>query len=623
MPEPRLVGIGPSALLTYEPYYGLREKPFSLSADPRFFYKTGSHAPAFEDLLEGIRRREGLVVLTGDIGTGKTTLCRAVLEHLDRKTFSAFVPDPFVSREDLLKMLLIDFGVMSVDDLKSGRLSGASRPDLSYPLYEFLNSLVPLQAFAVLIIDEAQNLSLPLLEEIRILSDLEGREKLLQVVLVGQLEFLAKLKLPQMRQVDQRVSVRCALEPLSHDGVAGYIMHRLEVAGGGRDRIEFCSEALDAVYRGSGGVPRLINRICDRALHRGHLQRTTTIVPEIVWAAIADLGLEAVPVPAVPVPAAPAPAASAPAVPAEVAQSETDSEVDPARRGLFGVHGTRVEVVPGDMDLTGLIDMPFTAQQPVREAVALAQQAPPSLDPDLAVPAGTLGLGRPAVPDTATRPQVQAAQPESAPVGPVLAPSLGTLGLRGMDDAYEELRRARRREIRKRRVTLVGALLAAGAAAGVGVGLWQFRGMLEELAAPSSVVYVLPPVVPPATASVGARMPLDAAPPPALPPPHPAAPAANVATPEAGAPRAYIVQVALFASLQRSTRALDDLTQAGFRAYHGEFVIGSARLHQVLVGPYATQAEAELDRDRIRLTLGFADARVAVAPRTAPAVPGP
>src|SRR6266853_430072 len=158
---------------------------------------------------------------------------------LKEKTFSTFVHDPFVSREDLLKMLLIDFGVMSVDDLKNGRLSGASRPDLSYPLYEFLNSLMPLQAFAVLIIDEAQNLSLPLLEEIRILSDLEAPEKLLQVVLVGQLELRSKLKLPEMRQVDQRVSVRCNLEPLNFDAVDSYIAHRLHVAGGRPDRVSF------------------------------------------------------------------------------------------------------------------------------------------------------------------------------------------------------------------------------------------------------------------------------------------------------------------------------------------------------------------------------------------------
>jgi general secretion pathway protein A len=280
-----------TALLTYEPYYGLREKPFSLSTDPKFLYKSAAHAGTFEDLLLAIRRREGLIVLTGDIGTGKTTLCKAVLERLDRKTFTTFVPDPFVSREDLLKMLLLDFGVMSIDDLKTGRMTGASHPDLSYPLYDFLRSLVPLQAFAVLIIDEAQNLSPELLEEIRILSDLESPDKLLQVVLIGQLELRAKLKLPEMRQLDQRVSARCTLEPLNRGGVAGYIAHRLAVAGGADDRVHFSPNAIDAVFRVSGGIPRVINLVCDRALHRGHLQRKSAIDLEGVTQAIDDLGV--------------------------------------------------------------------------------------------------------------------------------------------------------------------------------------------------------------------------------------------------------------------------------------------------------------------------------------------
>jgi general secretion pathway protein A len=282
-----------STFLTYEPYYGLREKPFGLSADPRFLYKSPSHAAAHQDLLEGIRRREGLIVLTGDIGTGKTTLCHSVLQNLDRKTFSTFVPDPFVTREDLLRMLLIDFGVMSVDDLKSGRLSGASRSDLSYPLYEFLNSLVSIDAYAVLVIDEAQNLSVPLLEELRILSDLEVSEKLLQVVLIGQLEFQAKLKLPEMRQLDQRVVVRCQLDPLPRQNVAGYISHRLAVAGGGSDRIEFSDEAVEAIFQSSQGVPRLINVICDRALREGYLLHKPTIDRNDVGRAVEHLGIGA------------------------------------------------------------------------------------------------------------------------------------------------------------------------------------------------------------------------------------------------------------------------------------------------------------------------------------------
>ena len=275
-------GPGTSSSLTYEPFYGLREKAFSLSADPRFLYKSPAHAPAFDAILAGIRRREGLIVLTGEIGTGKTTLCRAVLQHLDRRTFAAFVPDPFVSREDLVKTLLVDFGVIAISDLTRGRFNGASRSELSYLLYEFLDSLVPLQAFAVLVIDETQNLSLPLLEEIRILSELERREKLLQVVLVGQPELRSNLKLPQMRQVDQRVSVRCELTALDAEGVAGYVHHRLVVAGLGGSNVEFTGGALAALYHASAGVPRVINRLCDRALERGYAARTRVIEAEFV-----------------------------------------------------------------------------------------------------------------------------------------------------------------------------------------------------------------------------------------------------------------------------------------------------------------------------------------------------
>jgi type II secretory pathway predicted ATPase ExeA len=284
--------------LTYEPFFGLREKPFSLASDPAFFYNSASHRAAFEALDAGIRRREGLIVLSGEIGTGKTTLCRAVLSQLDRKTFSTFVPDPFVTREDLLKMLLIGFGVASVADVNGGRLQGASRQDLSYPLYEFLDSLVPLQAFAVLVIDEAQNLSLGVMEEIRILAELEKRQKLLQVVLVGQPELRDNLRLPQMRQVEQRVTVRCELTPLAFRDVTAYVHHRLQVAAapdpvaGLETRLEFTGGAVEAVHLASGGVPRLINLVCDRALQRAFDARRKTIDRDLVSAAVRDLDLE-------------------------------------------------------------------------------------------------------------------------------------------------------------------------------------------------------------------------------------------------------------------------------------------------------------------------------------------
>src|SRR5215471_3775164 len=311
--------------LTYEPFYGLKEKPFSLTSDARFFYQSRSHAPAFDNLVYAIKRRESLTVLTGDIGTGKTTLCRAVLQNLDRKTFSAFVTDPFATREELLKVLLTDFGVASIEDLTSGRLRAASRTELSYLLYEFLGTLAPLQAFAVVFIDEAQNLSLPLLEEIRILSDSDGQ---LQVVLVGQLEFREKLKLPQMRQLDQRVSVHCPLDPLDLAGVDGYISHRLHRAGGNADRVSFSGDAVEAIYRLSGGVPRVINKLCDRALQLGHTQRVSTIDARIVESAkslagpprsepvTAPAAIEAAPVSAVALPQPSASAAPPPPLPA-------------------------------------------------------------------------------------------------------------------------------------------------------------------------------------------------------------------------------------------------------------------------------------------------------------------
>lgn len=278
--------------LTYEPFFGLKDKPFSLASDPAFFYNSASHRTAFDAIGAGIRRREGLIVLSGEIGTGKTTLCRAVLSQLDRKTFSTFVPDPFVTREDLLKMLLIGFGVASVADINGGRLQGASRQDLSYPLYEFLDSLVPLDAFAVLVIDEAQNLSLGVMEEVRILAELEKRQKLLQVVLVGQPELRENLRLPQMRQVEQRVTVRCELTPLAFRDVTEYVQHRLRVAAETAGGVDFTGGALEAVHLASGGVPRLINLVCDRALQRAFDARRKTIDRDLVSAAVRDLDLD-------------------------------------------------------------------------------------------------------------------------------------------------------------------------------------------------------------------------------------------------------------------------------------------------------------------------------------------
>jgi general secretion pathway protein A len=275
----------------HEDYYGFTEKPFSLTPDPKYLFKSQSHASAFELLQYAIRRREGFVVVTGDIGTGKTTLCRAILQQLDRKTFTALILNPFLSEEDLLRLILVDFGVVSRDEAKRGRLAGVTKQELIDTLNEFLLSLLPLGAGALLIIDEAQNLPLQVLEQIRILSNLEtDKEKLLQIVLVGQRNLKDLLKSPELRQLDQRISIRYELEPLNREETAAYIAHRLAIAGGGA-AVSFAPRALDLVHRYTGGIPRLINLLCDRSLLGGYSARTARITPDLVTAAATTLEL--------------------------------------------------------------------------------------------------------------------------------------------------------------------------------------------------------------------------------------------------------------------------------------------------------------------------------------------
>jgi len=275
----------------HEEYYGFSEKPFSLTPDPKYLYKSESHANAFDLLQYAIRRREGFVVVTGDIGTGKTTLCRAILDQLDRKTFTALVLNPFLSEEDLLRLILQDFGVVSRAEIKRGRLAGVSKQELIDTLNEFLLSLLPLRAGALLIIDEAQNLPRQVLEQIRILSNLEtDKEKLLQIVLVGQLNLKDLLRSPELRQLDQRVSIRYELKPLTREETSAYIAHRLTIAGGG-SVVSFSPRALELVHRYTDGIPRLINLVCDRALLGGYSAHTNRITHEMVVAAAQGLDL--------------------------------------------------------------------------------------------------------------------------------------------------------------------------------------------------------------------------------------------------------------------------------------------------------------------------------------------
>ena len=199
----------------YEQHYGLVEEPFSLTPDPKYFYRSESHHRAFELLQYAIQRREGFMVVSGDIGTGKTTLCRAVLDTMQKNVYSALLLNPFLTETDLLKTIVEDFGV-PMPGMKNTPF--ITKQDLINALNSFLIYVSENSWRAVLLIDEAQNIPLATLEQIRIISNLEThKQKLLQIVLVGQLELLDVLSRPELRQLYQRVSIKCQLDPLSGD----------------------------------------------------------------------------------------------------------------------------------------------------------------------------------------------------------------------------------------------------------------------------------------------------------------------------------------------------------------------------------------------------------------------
>ena len=277
----------------YESYYGFSEKPFSLTPDPKYVYPSESHANAIELLQYAIARREGFVVITGDKGTGKTTLCRALAEKVDRRTFTALVLNPFDSEEDLLRAILEDLGVVSRGEEHIGTRK-PTKQELVSTLHDFLLSLVPIGARAVLVIDEAQSLPLSILEQIRILSNFEtDREKLLQIFLVGQLSLVPLLRSPELRQLDQRVSIRYQLKPLREEEIAGYVAHRLAVVNPTHG-VVFSSTALRIVHGYTGGIPRLINLLCDRALADASASQRTDIDETLVAAAAEALDLKPV-----------------------------------------------------------------------------------------------------------------------------------------------------------------------------------------------------------------------------------------------------------------------------------------------------------------------------------------
>lgn len=259
----------------YREYYQFRELPFNITADPDFFFSSSKHADAFENLKFGVNQRKGIIVVTGEIGTGKTTLIRTFLARSQPNIKTALILNPNVSDTELLKFMIRDFGIS---------VKNSSKYSLINALNEFLLQETMRGNNAVIIIDEAQNLSIRAMESIRLLSTLETtKEKLLQVILVGQPELYNKLKLPALRQLNQRISVRFHLQPLTRPEVQLYVLHRLGIASiGPESTVRFTEDAISAIYEHSHGSPRMINILCDRALLAGFIKEAFVIDRDLV-----------------------------------------------------------------------------------------------------------------------------------------------------------------------------------------------------------------------------------------------------------------------------------------------------------------------------------------------------
>jgi general secretion pathway protein A len=265
----------------YEPFFGLENSPFGLTPDPRFLFRSKGHHDILATLLYGITTSKGIMVLIGDIGTGKTTLCRALLRDLPEQVESVLILNPHLSPRELVGAIL--------DDLGLGRHDAASKGDMMTALGQHLLAAGREGKTVVVLVDEAQQMSAEALEQIRLLSTLEapGR-KLLQIVLAGQPELEAKLAQPELRQLDQRVAVRCRLGPLSAVETVRYVEHRLRTAGLGGG-VPFTRAAITRVYRHSDGVPRVINMVCDRALAAAFASRSRRVDADTVRIAVRNL----------------------------------------------------------------------------------------------------------------------------------------------------------------------------------------------------------------------------------------------------------------------------------------------------------------------------------------------
>ncbi len=274
---------------SYEAFFGLVERPFSLTPDLKYFFKTGSHGRALDTLTFGLRRREGFLLITGDLGIGKTVVCRALVDQLRRKGSPVgYVPNPLLAPGGLFRLLLEDFGVVSTDDIRA-RTNAATPHELHHMLVTFLGGLESTRVAAA-VIDDAHRLPAVLVQHLLALAAPEpNQERTLQLVLMGQ-PAAGDSSALGVASLDERVSTRARLVPLDRDECAEYVAYRLRVAGMA-PTATFTPRAIDVLHGLSGGVPRLINLLCARALQEAESQRSHKIEPGMIAAAASALEL--------------------------------------------------------------------------------------------------------------------------------------------------------------------------------------------------------------------------------------------------------------------------------------------------------------------------------------------
>jgi general secretion pathway protein A len=330
----------------YTTFYNLREEPFRLTSDPRFFHLAEPHAAALATLVEAVMRRKGFVLMTGPIGTGKTTVVHTALQILTERAAtnhpmsSAFILNPTLSREEFLEMLLSEFEIPCTSTSKPARLSALQR---------MLLETQRKGGTSLLLVDEAHLLTPELLEEIRLLSNADTyQEKLLQIVLCGQPELLGILRKPELRALRQRVASSCSLRPLSLPEVRAYIAERLHSAGFRGANSPFPTQSLEEIVRLTEGVPRLVNLLCDACLNIGCKAHRQVIDLGIVAEAATELGL-----------------------------NETHVETD--MKGLASGNGTGGKEVAGDAVIGSALDLLVLAMKRRRALVPEANEVRPEM----------------------------------------------------------------------------------------------------------------------------------------------------------------------------------------------------------------------------------------------------